>query len=763
MMSVTMSINAQTSVLICGAPSAASWNTDVQTKLQATGFFSSVQVFNTGTGTPSLATLQAYQAVLVFTDAGAQDPVTFGNNLASYINGGGGVVNCVFANASIPIQGNFNTSTYQVIVPAGQTQNTPLTLGTILQPCHPIIQGVTNLSGGSSSFISTSTTLAPGAQTIANWSNGSWLAAYKLNVGPANARRADLNLYPPSSDARSDFWTSTTQGALLMGNALLYVAGVTPTTGGPAQPAAISGAASICQGSSGSYSIPTVPGATSYTWSVPGGTVINSGQGTTAINITAGPTSGTISVTANNACGSSTPRTFTLTIDTAPTPAITGTNTICDGQSTTLTCSGGGTYMWNTGGTSASINATPNTTSVFTCTVTSTAGCSAVATYTVTVNALPAVTVSSNVSSVCIGGSATLTAGGASTYAWSSGGTTGVEVVTPANTTTYTVTGTDVNGCVNTASVTVNVNALPTVALGADITQCGGTATLDAQNAGASYVWSDNSTNQTLVVATTGTYAVTVTDVNGCVDSDTIDVTINSNPNVSLGADVTQCGGLIILDAQNVGSSYVWSDNSTNQTLVVSASGTYYVDVTDANGCQGSDTITVTINTMPTVTGTASPSTVCLDDANVTLTGSPAGGTWSGPGVTGNSFDPSVGIGTQTLTYSYVDTNGCAGSADVTVSVNACVGVAENTLATGVNVYPNPNNGVFTLAINANVGDVVIEMVDMQGRVVYAANENNVQAGFTKQITLETQASGLYMIRITSATEQHTLRVSVQK
>jgi hypothetical protein len=570
-------------------------------------------------------------------------------------------------------------------------------------------------------------------------------------------------LYPPSSDARSDFWTSTTQGALLMGNALLYVAGVTPTTGGPAQPAAISGAASICQGSSGSYSIPTVPGATSYTWSVPGGTVINSGQGTTAINITAGPTSGTISVTANNACGSSTPRTFTLTIDTAPTPAITGTNTICDGQSTTLTCSGGGTYMWNTGGTSASINATPNTTSVFTCTVTSTAGCSAVATYTVTVNALPAVTVSSNVSSVCIGGSATLTAGGASTYAWSSGGTTGVEVVTPANTTTYTVTGTDVNGCVNTASVTVNVNALPTVALGADITQCGGTATLDAQNAGASYVWSDNSTNQTLVVATTGTYAVTVTDVNGCVDSDTIDVTINSNPNVSLGADVTQCGGLIILDAQNVGSSYVWSDNSTNQTLVVSASGTYYVDVTDANGCQGSDTITVTINTMPTVTGTASPSTVCLDDANVTLTGSPAGGTWSGPGVTGNSFDPSVGIGTQTLTYSYVDTNGCAGSADVTVSVNACVGVAENTLATGVNVYPNPNNGVFTLAINANVGDVVIEMVDMQGRVVYAANENNVQAGFTKQITLETQASGLYMIRITSATEQHTLRVSVQK
>jgi hypothetical protein len=152
-----------------------------------------------------------------------------------------------------------------------------------------------------------------------------------------------------------------------------------------------------------------------------------------------------------------------------------------------------------------------------------------------------------------------------------------------------------------------------------------------------------------------------------------------------------------------------------------------------------------------------------LDDANVTLTGSPAGGTWSGPGVTGNSFDPSVGVGTQTLTYSYTDTTGCSGTAGVAVTVNACVGVAENTLAQGVNVYPNPNNGVFTLAINANVGDVVIEVVDMQGRVVYASNENNVQTGFTKQISLETQASGLYFIRVTSATERHNLRMNVQK
>jgi hypothetical protein len=307
------------------------------------------------------------------------------------------------------------------------------------------------------------------------------------------------------------------------------------------------------------------------------------------------------------------------------------------------------------------------------------------------------------------------------------------------------------------------VNALPTVNLGADVTQCAGTVNLDAQNSGAMFMWNDSTTAQTLTATTSGTYSVMVTDINGCINTDTINVTINSNPAVSLGSDTTTCGSTVTLDAQNSGAMFMWSDSSSAQTLNVSSTGTYYVTVTDANGCEGSDTVTVTINTPPTVSGTASSTTVCLDDANVTLTGSPAGGTWSGPGVTGNSFDPSVGVGTQTLTYSYTDTTGCFGTADVAVTVNACVGVAENTLAEGVNVYPNPNNGVFTLAINANVGDVVIEVVDMQGRVVYASNENNVQTGFTKQISIETQASGLYFIRVTSATERHNLRMNVQK
>ena len=70
---------------------------------------------------------------------------------------------------------------------------------------------------------------------------------------------------------------------------------------------------------------------------------------------------------------------------------------------------------------------------------------------------------------------------------------------------------------------------------------------------------------------------------------------------VTLGVDTTQCGGTVTLDAQNIGSTYLWSDNSTAQTLVVIASGTYSVSVTAPNGCSANDAINVTINTVPVV------------------------------------------------------------------------------------------------------------------------------------------------------------------
>ena len=155
---------------------------------------------------------------------------------------------------------------------------------------------------------------------------------------------------------------------------------------------------------------------------------------------------------------------------------------------------------------------------------------------------------------------------------------------------------------------------------------------------------------------------------------------------------------------------------------------------------------------------------MCVDDAVVTLTGTPTGGVWSGPGVTGFTLSPvAAGVGLQTAVYSYTDANGCEGIASVNVQVNACVGLAENTLANGVSVYPNPNNGSFTLGVNANVGALTIKITDMQGRVVYASVDKNVSAGFVKQISLDTQSSGMYLMHIIANGEQQTKKISVQK
>ena len=398
-------------------------------------------------------------------------------------------------------------------------------------------------------------------------------------------------------------------------------------------------------------------------------------------------------------------------------------------------------------------------------TVTVPCGTSSPSTFVLTIIPSPTVTATSSSASVCTGGSVTLTGGGAATYAWDNNVVDAISFV-PTATTTYMVTGTDVNGCVNTATTTVTVNPLPVViASSSSASVCTGGSVILTGGGALTYTWDNNVTDAISFVPTaTTTYMVTGTDVNGCVNTSTTTVTVNSLPLVSLGPNIIQCGGTAILDAGNIGSIYLWSDLSTSQTLTVSTSGTYIVVVTNVNGCMGSDSAVVTINSNPTVTASASSVIVCVDDATVSLTGTPTGGVWSGPGVSGSNFNPTAaGVGAQTAIYSYTDANGCSGNATVSIQVNACVGLVENTLANGVSVYPNPNNGSFTLGVSANVAELTIKITDMQGRVVYASVDKNVNAGFVKQISLDTQSSGMYLMHIIANGEQQTKKISVQK
>jgi len=152
--------------------------------------------------------------------------VGLGNNLAAYVNGGGGVVEAVFANGSIPITGAWESGGYSPFNPGNQSEDTPLTLGTILEPNSPILAGVTSFSGGTSSYYSTGS-LTSNAVVVADWSNGVPLIV--LSPG-FDGRIVSLNFYPPSSNARSDFWDATTDGGLILANSLDFVAVPEPST-----------------------------------------------------------------------------------------------------------------------------------------------------------------------------------------------------------------------------------------------------------------------------------------------------------------------------------------------------------------------------------------------------------------------------------------------------------------------------------------------------------------------------------------------------
>jgi hypothetical protein len=208
-------------VAIMGSPGDPDWNYDVRAKLLSQRVFSKVDVFDTNTVVPSTQEMQDYCSILAYTDNGiaGPDPAAYGDNLADYVDAGGGVVTAVFSHTSnAQIIGRFNDDNYWVIQPGAFGNDSVQTLGTVYLPEHPLMTGVKTFNGGTHSFRSGST-IVSGAARIADWSTGEALMATRILNG---LRRADLGFFPPSSDARSDYWDASTDGARMMANALLY-------------------------------------------------------------------------------------------------------------------------------------------------------------------------------------------------------------------------------------------------------------------------------------------------------------------------------------------------------------------------------------------------------------------------------------------------------------------------------------------------------------------------------------------------------------
>ena len=285
-------------------------------------------------------------------------------------------------------------------------------------------------------------------------------------------------------------------------------------------------------------------------------------------------------------------------------------------------------------------------------------------------------------------------------YSWSP--TTGLNDATAANpiaggpvltpgTYVYTVTVTDTCGNVATDEVTLTVWQNPVADAGADFGICestpstviGGSPTATLGTPPYSYSWSPaaglsstTASNPTFTHSGVGlyTFVVTVTDAHGCQDMDTVTVEVWDDPIADAGSDTTVCqfepvmlGGSPTATAGNTPYTYAWTptvglDDPTlaNPTATPSITTTYTVVVTDVNGCTDEDTIRVKVYPLTPVSFTGLLPTYCENEAPSVLTGSPAGGVFSGPGITGNTFDPNLaGPGTHDIIYTYVDINGC--------------------------------------------------------------------------------------------------------
>lgn len=459
-----------------------------------------------------------------------------------------------------------------------------------------------------------------------------------------------------------------------------------------------------------------------------------------------------------------------ITVNALPaTPTITaGETTICAGSSTDLTSSYATGNEWSTNATTASISV--NSAGSYSVTHTDANGCSATSLPTaITVQSLPVISQGTLTTPSTCGtatGAIQVNGSGSGDVSWSgtaSGTANGVTLpysISGLAAGSYNIVFTSTAGC---GSNTLNVAlsdptppATPTITVNGSTTFCQGESVELVSSEATGNTWSNSLTTSSIVVTTAGTYSVTFTDVSGCSASSTpVVVTVNTNPTapvVTPNGATSFCDGGSVTLVSSVSTGIEWSTGATSNSIVANATDDYFVTVTDGNGCEAtSNVVSVTENTLPTVTFAALGS-ICDDAAAITLTGgSPSGGVYSGPGVSGGTFNPATaGVGAHVITYVYEDGNGCEGSATSSITVDGCSSLLESLLA-NLKVYPNPSNGILMIELE---GDFSFELMDARGRLVESGSTSN-----SVELNIVNYNSGIYFVNVTSNEMSTTIRV----
>jgi LysM repeat protein len=378
-------------------------------------------------------------------------------------------------------------------------------------------------------------------------------------------------------------------------------------------------------------------------------------------------------------------------------PTITGSTSVCNGTTTTLTATGASYYgyAWSNGAFTAAITvSTPGT-----YTVTVYDNCNS-ATASVNVTGLAGITVTpSGPTTFCAGGSVTLAASAATSYKWSNGATTSSIIVTAKG--TYTVTATGGTCTAASTPIVVTVNPLPTATItasGATTFCAGGSVTLTAKSgAGYTYDWSTGATTAAITVSASGSYIVTAT-AKGCSKASAAKkVTVDALPKITFTTSGTVCpSGTETITAKATKSSYDWSTGATTAAIKVTAAGTYTVTATQTSGALCS------ASASKVIASCAEP--VTNDDKTI------------------------------------ANTN------------------ISTTSGFQASVYPNPYSGQFNVKVQSSntTDNVTVRIYDVNGRMM----EEKLNIAYGSDIMLGNgYAAGVYIVRVQQGASTQELRV----
>ncbi|SHM61761.1 gliding motility-associated C-terminal domain-containing protein [Chitinophaga jiangningensis] len=497
----------------------------------------------------------------------------------------------------------------------------------------------------------------------------------------------------------------------------------------------------LCNGgNTGSIAV-AVSGSTApytYLWS-------NGATTATANNLAVGTYS--VTITDVNGCDTTVTSSITEPAPFAVTPSQVDVN--CNGESTgsaTVNVTGATSpyhYYWSNGATTAT--AANLVAGTYTCTITDANGCDTTASFTITEkDALAPVVTQSNV--LCNGGNTgriavTVTGGTAPyTYSWNNGASTAIVLGLTAG--TYTGTITDANGCDTTVSVIITEPPVITFTTSQVDVNCNGgntgsaTVNVSGGTTPYTYAWTNGATTATINNLTAGTYTCTITDANGCDTTATFTITEKDAVTATVSKENVLCkggdNGRLNLTATGGTApyTYLWNNGATTPIIIRLQAGVYTCTITDANGCTGTVTDTITEPDLLTYT-TSQVDVNCNGAATGVATINPDGGTrpytflWSNGATTRIINNLTAGTYTCTIT----DANGCDTTATFTITEKDALTAVVSKVDVSCH---GDNSGSISLAVSGGTAPYTYAW----SNGATTATVNNLTAGvYTTTIT----------------------------